>query len=109
MIPEIPAVLKRQVIAMYASGVPQKEAAAAHGMSERTLRYAAARQREFGDIDKGYKKRGTRSIWVPYFKDVPELEICGVTARMSSKWFILFLRLYSKNIANSFSIDIISS
>jgi hypothetical protein len=70
MIPEIPAVLKYKALVMNAEGHSQKESAKAHRMFDRTLRRAKMRQRTFGGVEKGYKTRGRKGIWVPSFKDV---------------------------------------
>jgi len=78
MIPKIPAVLKRKALVLKSRGIAQQEAAASYGMCDRTLRRAEAKQREFGDVDIGYKKRGRKGIWVQGFKDVPKLEVCSV-------------------------------
>jgi len=51
-------------------GMTQREAAEMCGISERTLRRALAREIKYGDIERGQKKRGPKSIWRPSFRNV---------------------------------------
>lgn len=70
MFEKIPRPVKHKALALSREGMTQREAAELCGISERTLRRARAREIEHGDIERGQKKRGPKSIWVPSFRDV---------------------------------------
>jgi transposase-like protein len=106
MFEKIPRAVKHNALALSRQpGMTQREAAELCGISERTLRRARAREIKHGDIERGQKKRGPRSIWVPSFRDVRSYLNPSVLilCRRSLQWFFQFRGLLLKSIPTRFT------
>jgi hypothetical protein len=83
--------IKLESIAMGAQGIKQDEIAESLGISGRTIRRAKSKQRHFGDIEGGARKRGRKSILSAGMEDVLVLLTTLFIPRRLFKWYYMYL------------------